>query len=152
MPSSSGWEARRHRSPPRPECFSRTPTTGAIRGSGPSLTPCPHPVSNRGGEHAAFGRRAQQGPRNPAQNARRKQDCIRRRGEVVPVRSVRKPWWQQATALVTVSTGGVITGLNFIPGAATTMTSPTSVPLHLLALEQAAQPGTFTDLAVGGGT
>jgi flagellum-specific peptidoglycan hydrolase FlgJ len=66
------------------------------------------------------------------------------------VRSVRKPWWQQATALVTVSTGGIITGLNFVPGAATTMTSPTSVPLHLLALEQAAQPGTFTDLAVGG--
>jgi len=68
------------------------------------------------------------------------------------VRSVRKPWWQQATALVTVSTGGVITGLNFVPGAATTMTSPASVPLHLLALEQAAQPGTFTDLAVGGDT
>ena len=66
------------------------------------------------------------------------------------MRSVRKPWWQQATALVTVSTGGIITGLNFVPGAATTMTSPTSVPLHLLALEQAAQPGTFTDLAVGG--
>jgi flagellum-specific peptidoglycan hydrolase FlgJ len=51
---------------------------------------------------------------------------------------------------VTVSTGGVITGFNFVPGAAATMTSPTSVPLHLLALEQAAQPGTFTDLAVGG--
>jgi flagellum-specific peptidoglycan hydrolase FlgJ len=66
------------------------------------------------------------------------------------VRSVRKPWWQQATALVTVSTGGVITGLNFVPGAAVTMTSPTSVPLHLLALEQAAQPGTLGDLAVGG--
>jgi hypothetical protein len=32
------------------------------------------------------------------------------------------------------------------------MTSPTSVPLRLLALEQAAQPGTFTDLAVGGDT
>ena len=68
------------------------------------------------------------------------------------MRPVRKPWWQQATALVTVSTGGVITGLNFVPGAATTMTSPASVPLHLLALEQAAQPGTFTDLAVGGDT
>ena len=68
------------------------------------------------------------------------------------MRSVRKPWWQQATALVTVSTGGVITGLNFVPGAATTMTSPASVPLNLLALEQAAQPGTFTDLAVGGDT
>ena len=38
--------------------------------------------------------------------------------------SVRKPWWQQATALVTVSTGGVITGFNFVPGAAATMTSP----------------------------
>jgi hypothetical protein len=66
------------------------------------------------------------------------------------VRPVRKPWWQQATALVTVSTGGVITGFNFVPGAAATMTSPTSVPLHLLALEQAAQPGTPGDLAVGG--
>ncbi len=66
------------------------------------------------------------------------------------MRSVRKPWWQQATALVTVSTGGVITGLNFIPGAATTMTSPTSVPLHLLALEQAGQPGTLGALAAGG--
>jgi flagellum-specific peptidoglycan hydrolase FlgJ len=66
------------------------------------------------------------------------------------VRPVRKPWWQQATALVTVSTGGVITGFNFIPGAATTMTSPTSVPLHLLALQQAARPGTLGDLAAGG--
>jgi len=66
------------------------------------------------------------------------------------VHSVRKPWWQQATALVTVSTGGVITGLNFIPGAATTMTSPTSVPLHLLALEQAGHTGTLGALAAGG--
>ncbi|HXT93008.1 MAG TPA: hypothetical protein VN714_27560, partial [Trebonia sp.] len=49
-----------------------------------------------------------------------------------------------------MSTGGVITGLNFIPGAAATMTSPTSVPLHLLALEQAANPGVSGDLAVGG--
>ena len=54
--------------------------------------------------------------------------------------SVRKPWWQQATALVTVSTGGVITGFSFVPGAAATMTSPTSVPLHLMALEKAAKP------------
>jgi flagellum-specific peptidoglycan hydrolase FlgJ len=51
----------------------------------------------------------------------------------------RKAWWQQATALVTVSAGGVITGFNFVPGAAT-LTTPTSVPLHQLALEQAAQP------------
>uniref|UniRef100_UPI0026194DAC hypothetical protein n=1 Tax=Trebonia sp. TaxID=2767075 RepID=UPI0026194DAC len=45
--------------------------------------------------------------------------------------------WRQATALVTVTAGGVITGLSFVPGAAATMTSPTSVPVHLLALEQA---------------
>jgi flagellum-specific peptidoglycan hydrolase FlgJ len=57
------------------------------------------------------------------------------------VRSGRRPWWQQATALVTVSTGGVITGFSFVPGAAATMTTPTSVPLHLLALERAAEPG-----------
>lgn len=53
----------------------------------------------------------------------------------------RKPWWRQATALVTVTTGGAITGLTFVPGAAATVTSPSSVPLHLLALEQAAHPG-----------
>ena len=53
----------------------------------------------------------------------------------------RKPWWQQATALVTVSASGVITGFNFAPAAAA-KTTPTSVPLHLLALEQAAQPDT----------
>ena len=65
--------------------------------------------------------------------------------------SARKPWWQQATALVTVTTGGMITGFNFVPGAAATMTSPASVPLHLLALEQAAQPGAAMNArAVGG--
>ena len=53
----------------------------------------------------------------------------------------RKAWWQQATALVTVSAGGVITGFNFVPGAAT-LTTPASVPLHQLALEQAARPDT----------
>jgi flagellum-specific peptidoglycan hydrolase FlgJ len=59
-------------------------------------------------------------------------------GEVVSAHSVRKPWWQQATALVTVTTGGVITGFSFVPGAAATMTLPTSMPLHLLALQKAA--------------
>jgi len=53
----------------------------------------------------------------------------------------KKPWWQQATALVTVSTSGAITGFSFAPAAAA-KTTPASVPLHLLALEQAAQPGT----------
>ena len=64
--------------------------------------------------------------------------------------AVRKPWWQQATALVTVTTGGMVTGFNFVPGAAATMTTPTSVPVHLLALQQAAQPGALGDQAAGG--
>jgi lysozyme len=46
---------------------------------------------------------------------------------------------------VTVSTGGVITGFTFVPGAAAAMTSPTSVPLHLLALEKAAKPADTGD-------
>ena len=62
---------------------------------------------------------------------------------------VRKPWWKQATALVTVTTGGAITGFTFVPGTAATMTSPSSVPLHLLALERAAQPGDVSTRAVG---
>ena len=53
----------------------------------------------------------------------------------------RRPWWQQATALVTVSTSGAITGFSFVPAAAA-KTTPASMPLPLLALEQAAQPGT----------
>jgi len=61
------------------------------------------------------------------------------------VHSVRKPWWQQATALVTVSTGGVITGFTFVPGAAAAMTSPSNVPLHLMALEKAAKPADTGD-------
>ncbi|HTU75078.1 MAG TPA: glucosaminidase domain-containing protein [Trebonia sp.] len=56
------------------------------------------------------------------------------------VNSARKPrpWWQQATALVTVSTGGVITGLSFAPGSPATLTSPNGVPLHLMAMDLAA--------------
>jgi lysozyme len=61
------------------------------------------------------------------------------------VHSARKPWWQQATALVTVSTGGVITGFTFVPGAAAAMTSPSNVPLHLMALEKAAKPADTGD-------
>jgi flagellum-specific peptidoglycan hydrolase FlgJ len=67
------------------------------------------------------------------------------------VHPVRKPWWQQATALVTVTTGGMITGFSFVPGAAATMTSPTSVPLHLLALEQAGRAGTAMNARTVGG-
>jgi flagellum-specific peptidoglycan hydrolase FlgJ len=46
---------------------------------------------------------------------------------------------------VTVSTGGAITGFTFVPGAAATMTSPTAVPVHMLALEKAAAPADSPD-------
>lgn len=64
--------------------------------------------------------------------------------------TVRKPWWQQATALVTVSASGVITGLNFVPATATPH-SPASVPLHQLALEQAARADAPGNAAPGNG-
>ena len=50
-----------------------------------------------------------------------------------------KPWWQQATAVVTVSAGGVLTGMSFVPGTAADLASPVSLPVHLLALEQSAR-------------
>ena len=58
--------------------------------------------------------------------------------------SAGKPWWQQATALVSLGTGGAVTGFSFIPRPAADLTSPTSMPVHLMALEQASQP-TATD-------
>ncbi|HEV2374213.1 MAG TPA: glucosaminidase domain-containing protein, partial [Streptosporangiaceae bacterium] len=51
-----------------------------------------------------------------------------------------KPWWQQVTALVSLSVGGGIAGFNFVPKAPADLTSPASMPIHLMALEQAAQP------------
>ncbi len=54
--------------------------------------------------------------------------------------SPRKPWWQQATALVSLGAGGAITGFAFVPGTADQVASPTSVPVTLTALDQAAQP------------
>ena len=52
----------------------------------------------------------------------------------------RKPWWLQATAVVSVSTSGAMTGLAFVPGTVADLTSPTSVPVHLMALEKITQP------------
>ena len=54
--------------------------------------------------------------------------------------TVRKPKWQQLTALVSLSAGGTITGMSFVPGPHADVTSPSSVPLRLVALERLAQP------------
>src|ERR1700683_1387774 len=51
--------------------------------------------------------------------------------------STRKPWWAQATPLVSVSGGGALIGFSFVPGTAAGLTSPTGLP-HLLALEKVA--------------
>jgi len=62
------------------------------------------------------------------------------------VHSAGRPWWQQATALVSLGAGGAITGFSFAPGAAADVASPTSMPVHLMALERAAQPAPADDV------
>ena len=54
--------------------------------------------------------------------------------------SASRPWWQQATALVSLGAGGAITGFSFVPKTAADLTSPSGMPVRLLALEHAAQP------------
>jgi flagellum-specific peptidoglycan hydrolase FlgJ len=56
--------------------------------------------------------------------------------------SVRRPTWQQATALVSLSTCGAMTGLSFTHGTVADMTSPTSMPVHLLAFKNPARTST----------
>ncbi len=54
---------------------------------------------------------------------------------------VRKPTWQQATALVSLSTCGAMTGFAFAHGTVSDMTSPARMPVHLMALKKPAKPG-----------
>ena len=58
------------------------------------------------------------------------------------VHPVRKPTWQQATALVSLSTCGAMTGFAFAHGTVGEMTSPTRMPVSLMALKKAATPAT----------
>src|SRR5439155_21348061 len=64
------------------------------------------------------------------------------------VQSVRKPAWQQATALVSLSTCGAMTGFAFAHGTVDDMTSPTRMPVHLLALKKPAGPVSANDSAL----
>ena len=54
--------------------------------------------------------------------------------------SAGRPWWQQATALVSLGAGGAITGFSFVARPAADLTSPSSMPVGLMALEKSAQP------------
>ncbi len=49
-----------------------------------------------------------------------------------------KPRWQKMTALVSLSASGTITGFSFVPNTAADLTSPASMPIRLMALEQSA--------------
>jgi flagellum-specific peptidoglycan hydrolase FlgJ len=62
--------------------------------------------------------------------------------------SARTPKWQQVTALVSLSATGAIAGFSFVPRAAADLASPTGMPIHLLALKQAAQPAPADDALV----
>ena len=51
-----------------------------------------------------------------------------------------KPTWQQATALVSLSTCGAMTGFAFAHGTVDEMTSPTRMPVKLMAMDDPARP------------
>ena len=55
--------------------------------------------------------------------------------------TLRKPTWQQATALVSLSTCGAMTGFAFAHGTVDEMTSPTRIPVKLMALDTPAEAG-----------
>jgi len=64
------------------------------------------------------------------------------------VQSTRKARWQQATALVSLSTAGAMTGFSVAHGTVTDLTSPASVPVKLLASRQPATPAAGGDRAL----
>ena len=61
---------------------------------------------------------------------------------------VRKPAWQQATALVSLSTCGAMTGFTFAHGTVADMTSPASMPVRLMASNNPAKPASSSDSAL----
>jgi flagellum-specific peptidoglycan hydrolase FlgJ len=64
------------------------------------------------------------------------------------VHPVRKPAWQQATALVSLSTCGAMTGFTFAHGTVADMTSPASMPVRLMASNNPAKPASSSDSAL----
>ena len=64
------------------------------------------------------------------------------------MQSVKKPTWQQATALMSLSTCGAMTGFTFAHGTVAELTSPASMPAHLTALGTPATPASSNDSAL----
>ena len=62
------------------------------------------------------------------------------------MQSASKPRWQQMTALVSLGTGGAMTGFSLIPGStAADLASPAKAHIHLLAQQQTAQPASSAE-------
>ncbi|MBV9093404.1 MAG: hypothetical protein JO132_05940, partial [Streptosporangiaceae bacterium] len=64
------------------------------------------------------------------------------------MRAASRPKWQQATALVSLSTCGAMTGFSLANGTVADMTSPTSIPAHLLAFSNSAKQEPGSDSAL----
>jgi len=60
------------------------------------------------------------------------------------VQTSRKARWQQATALVSLSTCGAMTGFSFAHGSAADLTSPSSIPVKLMAMNKPATSAAST--------
>ena len=65
------------------------------------------------------------------------------------MRSARKLGWQQATALVSLSTCGAMTGFSLAHGTVGDMTSPTSLPVHVLDFSRAIRPAGADGASLG---
>ena len=61
---------------------------------------------------------------------------------------INRPWWEQVTALVSLSVSGALTGFSFVPKAPAELKSPSGMPIHLMALAKAAQPAPADDAAL----
>ena len=64
------------------------------------------------------------------------------------MQAVRKTRWQQATALVSLSTCGALTGLSLVHATVADLTSPTSMPFQLLAVNKPTRSAAATDSAL----
>jgi flagellum-specific peptidoglycan hydrolase FlgJ len=64
------------------------------------------------------------------------------------VQTARKTRWQQATALIGLSTAGAMTGISFAHGSVADLTSPTSIPVKLLAQAKPAISAAASDTAL----
>ena len=64
------------------------------------------------------------------------------------MQATKKARWQQATALVSLSTAGAMTGISFAHSSVADLTSPTRMPVKLLAQNKPAASASTSDSAL----